>query len=49
MKFAMPMVKDFVPKAVRPWLYVVMALCFQVSAALSGRAQRDYRRYGTDA
>lgn len=33
MKFAMPMVKDFVPKAVRPWLYVVMALCFQVSAA----------------
>ncbi|MGN0213459.1 MAG: hypothetical protein ACI4AH_01465 [Muribaculaceae bacterium] len=31
--FAMPMVKDFVPKPIRPWIYLFIALCFQVSGA----------------
>ncbi len=26
--FVMPMYRDFVPKAVRPWIYVVFAACF---------------------
>ena len=29
----MPMIKDFVPKPLRPWIYVCIALCFQVSGA----------------
>lgn len=31
MTFAMPMYHDFVPKWIRPWIYVVLALCFQLS------------------
>ena len=27
------MIKDFVPKPLRPWIYVCIALCFQVSGA----------------
>ncbi|MCI7274451.1 hypothetical protein MR642_09180 [bacterium] len=29
--FAMPMYRDFVPRAVRPWIYVLLAFCFQFS------------------
>ena len=29
MTFAMPMYHDWVPKAVRPWIYLAMAFCFQ--------------------
>lgn len=28
MTFAMPMYHDFVPKWIRPWIYVVLAFCF---------------------
>lgn len=31
MTFAMPMYHDFVPKGIRPWIYVVLAFCFQLS------------------
>ena len=31
MTFAMPMYHDFVPKCIRPWIYVVLAFCFQLS------------------
>lgn len=31
MAFAMPMYHDFVPKWIRPWIYVVLAFCFQFS------------------
>lgn len=31
MTFAMPMYYDFVPKWIRPWIYVVLAFCFQFS------------------
>ena len=31
MTFAMPMYHDFVPKWIRPWIYVVLAFCFQLS------------------
>ena len=27
----MPMYRDFVPRAVRPWIYVLLAFCFQFS------------------
>ena len=30
MTFAMPMYHDFVPKWIRPWIYVVLAFCFQL-------------------
>ena len=30
----MPMYRDFVPRAVRPWLYVVLAFCFQLSGCV---------------
>ena len=33
MKFSMPMMNDFVPERLRPWLYVFIALCFQISGA----------------
>ena len=33
MKFSMPMVNDFVPKCIRPWIYLLIAFSFQVSAA----------------
>ena len=29
MVFAMPMYHDWVPKFIRPWIYVVLAFCFQ--------------------
>lgn len=29
--FAMPMYHDFVPKCMRPWIYVLLAFCFQFS------------------
>lgn len=29
MCFAMPMMKDWVPRWIQPWLYVLTALCFQ--------------------
>lgn len=31
MEFSMPMYRDWVPKCVRPWIYVVLAFCFQFS------------------
>lgn len=31
MTFAMPMYHDFVPKWIRPWIYVALAFCFQLS------------------
>lgn len=31
MAFSMPMYHDFVPKWIRPWIYVVLAFCFQFS------------------
>lgn len=31
MTFSMPMYHDFVPQCVRPWIYVVLAFCFQFS------------------
>ena len=31
MTFAMPMFHDFVPKAIRPWIYLLLAFCFQFS------------------
>ena len=33
MTFAMPMIKDFVPKSIRPWIYVCIALSFQITGA----------------
>lgn len=30
-EFSMPMYHDFVPKCIRPWIYVVLAFCFQFS------------------
>ena len=32
--FAMPMYHDWVPKPVRPWIYVVLAFCFQFSGGI---------------
>ena len=32
--FSMPMFRAFVPKWVRPWIYVVQAFCFQFSSGL---------------
>ncbi len=29
--FAMPMFRDFVPRSIRPWIYVLLAFCFQFS------------------
>ncbi len=34
MTFAMPMYHDWVPKWIRPWLYVVLAFCFQFSGGV---------------
>jgi len=34
MQFSMPMYRDFVPKAVRPWIYVFFAIVFQVSGGI---------------
>ena len=31
MSFAMPMYHKFVPEWIRPWIYIVLAFCFQFS------------------
>lgn len=31
MVFSMPMFHDWIPRCIRPWLYVVLAFCFQFS------------------
>ena len=41
MTFAMPMYHDFVPKWVRPWIYVVLAFCFQFSNGMYLGAMND--------
>ena len=33
MNFSMPMFRSFVPKGIRPWIYLLVALSFQVSGA----------------
>ena len=33
MNFSMPMFRSFVPKGIRPWSYLLVALSFQVSGA----------------
>ena len=33
MKFSMPMFRSFVPEGIRPWIYLLIALSFQVSGA----------------
>ncbi|MGN0222111.1 MAG: hypothetical protein ACI4BA_08340 [Prevotella sp.] len=32
-EFSMPMVREVVPKRLRPWIYLLIAFCFQVSGA----------------
>lgn len=34
MIFAMPMMRDFVPKVIRPWIYVLIAFAFQLSGGV---------------
>lgn len=34
MGFAMPMFRHFVPRRLRPWIYVLTALCFQFSSGM---------------
>ena len=34
MEFSMPMYRDSVPKAVRPWIYVLFAIVFQLSGGI---------------
>lgn len=34
MGFSMPMYRDIVPKAIRPWIYVLIALCFQLTGGV---------------
>jgi MFS transporter, DHA2 family, multidrug resistance protein len=34
MEFSMPMFREFVPKAVRPWIYVFFAVVFQLSGGV---------------
>lgn len=43
MKFDwLPMFRNYVPKGIRPWVYVLFAFCFQMSGGVyMGRAQRD--------
>lgn len=31
MVFSMPMFYDWIPRCIRPWLYIVLAFCFQFS------------------
>ena len=33
MTFSMPMFNDFVPEKIRPWIYLCIAMCFQLSGA----------------
>lgn len=39
--FAMPMYHDWVPKALRPWIYVVLVFCFQFSGGIYLGAMND--------
>lgn len=39
--FSMPMFRDWVPEAVRPWIYVVLAFCFQLSGGVYMGAMND--------
>lgn len=39
--FSMPMYHDWVPKAVRPWIYVLLAFCFQLSGGVYLGAMND--------
>lgn len=39
--FAMPMFRDGVPKAIRPWIYVFIAFCFQFSSGIYLGAMND--------
>lgn len=32
--FEMPMYRNFIPKAIRPWIYVFFAVCFQLSGGV---------------
>ncbi|MCI6472565.1 MAG: hypothetical protein MSA31_02715 [Bacteroidales bacterium] len=32
--FCMPMMKRWVPRALRPWIYVMTAFCFQFSGGM---------------
>ena len=32
--FTMPMFRDFVPRKIRPWIYLLMAVTFQLSGGL---------------
>ena len=41
MVFAMPMYHDWVPQWVRPWIYVVLAFCFQFSNGMYLGAMND--------
>lgn len=34
MVFSMPMYREFVPKSVRPWIYVFFAIVFQLSGGI---------------
>ncbi len=34
--FAMPMFRDFVPKQIRPWIYVCFAFCFLLTGGIYG-------------
>ena len=34
MEFSMPMYREFVPKAIRPWIYVFFAVVFQLSGGI---------------
>lgn len=34
MGFSMPMMKEWVPRRIQPWLYVLTALCFQFSGGM---------------
>lgn len=40
-KFAMPMYHDWVPKTVRPWIYLLLAFCFQFSGGVYLGAMND--------
>lgn len=33
MVFSMPMFYDWIPRCIRPWLYIVLAFCFQFPTA----------------
>ncbi|MDE6002306.1 MAG: hypothetical protein K2G76_02275, partial [Prevotella sp.] len=33
-QFAMPMFRDFVPQALRPWIYLLFAFLFQLSSGV---------------